>query len=368
MSEESTALALPSGMNVAAVFSEPKNIDPLIKKIRDEVSQHVPDLTTEKGRKEIASLAYKVSRSKTALDDAGKTLTEDIKKQAAVIDAARKKIRDQLDALRDEVRKPLTDWEAADELRRNRAKGALSQVQGYDLGDEFSSADVMAEAARIKAVEAKPEYAEYLPMIEAARASTLETLRAVFSAAKKREDQEAELAKLRAEAAAREEADRIKAEQESARQAEIDRARREAEEAEARRIADEQRAAQIEAEKAQAARQAAEQEREAAARREADLAREAAEQAERHRLELIAAEEKRLRDLEAAAQAERDRLAAEQRAVDEARLKREADIAHRAKITSDIANALRAMSGAATPELLAEALIEGRIPHVTVNM
>ena len=52
----------------------------------------------------------------------------------------------------------------------------------------------------------------------------------------------------------------------------------------------------------------------------------------------------------------------------DARAKRQADVAHRAKIASDIAEALRAYAGITTPELIAEALIEGRIPHCKVSM
>jgi hypothetical protein len=361
---DTTALALPSGSALADVFSNLKNIDPIIKRIRDEVKSHTPDLSTEKGRKEIASLAYKVSRSKTALDDAGKKLTEDIKRQAGQIDAARKKIRDQLDALRDEVRKPLTDWEAAEELRVQSARATIDEVRFHGLPDEYSSADVAEAAARVKSVEAKPEYAEYLPQIEAARENTLAALRVMYSAAKKREEQEAELARLRAEAEARAEADRIKAEQEAAAQAEADRAKREAEEAEESARQEAERAARIEAEKAEAARLAAEQEKAAAAEREAALARQAEEAAERHRKELAEAKARE----EAAAQAERDRIAAERKAEEDARAKREADAAHRAKIAKNIANALRAMAGDASPEKIAEALIAGKIPHVTVSM
>jgi hypothetical protein len=354
---DTTALALPTGDALAAVFAKPEDIDPIIKRISDEVKKHAPDLSTKSGRDAIASLAYKVSRSKTALDDAGKRLTEDIKKQAAGIDAARKKIRDQLDALRDEVRKPLTDWEASEALRVQAAKDALDEVRYHGLSGEEASADVAEAAARIKAVEAKPEYAEYLHQIEAARESTLAALRVMYAAAKKREEQEAELIRLRAEAEARAEADRVKAEQEEAARAEADRIKRETEEAKERAHQEAERAARIEAEKAEAARVAAEHEKAAAARQ-------AEEAAERHRKELADAKARE----EAAAQAERDRIAAERKAEDDARARREADAAHRAKIAGDIADALRTMAGHATPEAIAAALIAGKIPHVTVNM
>jgi len=46
----------------------------------------------------------------------------------------------------------------------------------------------------------------------------------------------------------------------------------------------------------------------------------------------------------------------------------EAEVNHRAEIAREIADALNAMSGRATPSAIAEALIEGRIPHCKVSM
>ena len=101
-------------VNALEVFTGAK-LDDLLAEIRKEAVSLVPNVDTAAGRKEIASQAYKVARSKTAIDDAGKMLVADLKKQTGEIDAARKKARDTLDALRDEVRQPLTDWEAEQE-------------------------------------------------------------------------------------------------------------------------------------------------------------------------------------------------------------------------------------------------------------
>lgn len=63
--------------NPVAVFTNEKLFGEFVAKVRAEVDAFEPDLTTDKGRKAIASLAYKVSQSKTALDEAGKALTEE---------------------------------------------------------------------------------------------------------------------------------------------------------------------------------------------------------------------------------------------------------------------------------------------------
>ena len=70
--ENLPALALPEGTALVALFKTENGLDPLIERIAAEVRAHVPDLTTAKGRDAIKSLAYKVARSKTMLDDAGK--------------------------------------------------------------------------------------------------------------------------------------------------------------------------------------------------------------------------------------------------------------------------------------------------------
>lgn len=55
-------------------------LDAFINKIKEEVSNAPQDISTEKGRKEIASLAYKVAKSKTALVKLGKESVEKLQK------------------------------------------------------------------------------------------------------------------------------------------------------------------------------------------------------------------------------------------------------------------------------------------------
>jgi hypothetical protein len=51
------------------------------------------------------------------LDDVGKEIVSEWKKKSKVIDEKRKTIRDRLDALRDKIRTPVTEWEKAEEDR-----------------------------------------------------------------------------------------------------------------------------------------------------------------------------------------------------------------------------------------------------------
>lgn len=363
MTDTSTALVIPEKTELAAIFRAENGIDPIIAKIAAKVREHKPDLSTDKGRKAIASLAYAVARSKTALDEAGKQLNEEARAQIGVVDAARKKLRDQLDALRDEARKPLDEWEAAEKARVDALKARLDRLTNA-APDEDISDKIKAMIARVEIAMIDDTWQEYLPMAAKAKDATLARLRAQLVATETRETEAAELAHLRAEAAAREEADRL---------------RREAEEAEARRIAAEkaeaERLSQIERDKQEAAERAAREADQRAREEAARVQREAEERAEAERRAAAEREAALQRQIEqeraraeAAAQAERDRLAAERQAEADARAKREADQAHRAKIAGDIANALRTMAGNATPENIAAALMDGRIPHVKVTL
>lgn len=272
-------------------------LDSIAERARAEAS--TLDVTTEKGRKAIASLAYKVSRSKTALDDAGKALVSDIKKKASAIDADRKTARDALDALRDEVRKPLTDYEEREERRKARHEAALVEiVADASVLREGDAAGIENEADRIRGLFSGRDWEEYASRAEDIKEGSLASLSKAAENAIRRAAEQAELARLKAEEAeraAREEAERRKKEIEAAEQ----RA------AELARIAAE-RAAQEREERAQKER-AAELARVEAERVAAEKRAEAAEMAA-----LMAAQKERERVEEAAAKAEAERVTREQ--------------------------------------------------------
>ncbi|MDE1907630.1 MAG: hypothetical protein KGH75_14385, partial [Rhodospirillales bacterium] len=144
-------------INAVEVFTGP-NLDELLAKIRQETATIVPDVSTAGGRKEIASLAYKVARSKTTIDEAGKSLVAEWKKKSAEVDASRKKARDYLDALKDEVRKPLDEWEAEQaRIERESAEKAeaerLAEFEAARIEMERREAEIAAREASIAAKE-----------------------------------------------------------------------------------------------------------------------------------------------------------------------------------------------------------------------
>ena len=103
--------------NPVALFTDAAKFSDFYARVKAETEKLTPDTSTNKGRDEIRSMARKVVTTKTTLDKAAKALTEEWRNQTNQVNAARNKMVADLAALAEEVRKPLTDWEAAEELR-----------------------------------------------------------------------------------------------------------------------------------------------------------------------------------------------------------------------------------------------------------
>lgn len=280
--EDSALIAVPEGQDAYALFTAQGTIgaDKLLAMVRakvDAFKADLPSIETEAGRKKIKSFAYKIAQSKTAIDAVGKEIVDEAKELPKRIDANRKHIKDTLDAWRDEVRQPVTDWEKAEEARVNFIKSELAELEATIADPDWTTRsseclrDRLGELGRLEVSDAV--FAEYLGAAKelASRATTVLTER--IAAAEKREAESAELARLRAEAEERARKDR---EAEIARKA-AEAARLEAEQkAEAERLAAQKREDDL---KAAAAK--AEQDRKDAEQRAADAEKAAKEKAER---------------------------------------------------------------------------------------
>ncbi|SDT98047.1 hypothetical protein [Pseudomonas yamanorum] len=303
--------------------------------VKAEVTGEVPDLTTVKGRARIASLAATVSKSKKAVETPGRDYLKRLKEMPKVVEAELREFVDAMDALRDETRKPLTEWEAADAAKKREIEAWVGELRLDPL--TISTADSEYLKISIGAFEGVVIDGEWLGDHEAEalrlKADTLEALRAALVKREQYEAEQAELVRLRAEAEAQAQRDR---------------------DAEIARVAAEQ--ARLQAE------QQAQAERDAAARREQELLDQAAATqraaaqaaldadaaAERQRLQLeLQAEQSRA----AAAQAEVNRLAAEQRAEQDrlAAIRRQEEAVEQARL-AEIARA-----NAAADEILRQA-------------
>ncbi|WOC04900.1 cell envelope biogenesis protein TolA [Providencia sp. PROV024] len=322
--EKSTALE---------VFKSSDSVEDIIRKVEQEVNSFIPDVTTIKGRKEIASLAYKVAQSKTYLDGLGKDLVADLKEIPKLIDANRRTVRERFDTLRDKVRQPLTEWEAEQE----RIEAEKQMLAWHEEALEMNAAFDKALAERI---ESDHEIA--LLMNEKFDRDLVE---AKAEAERQRIAHEEELKKQAAEQA------RLEAEQKAQQEIEAA-AQREREAKEA--------AERAEREKQEAIQRAEQEAKEAKEKAERD-AKEAQERAELEKQLAIEAESKKAHEAEQARLAEEERKRKED-------AKRQEDKEHRRVFNQE---ALKALVSNGFDEKLATEFIKlvasNQIPHMTMN-
>ncbi|WP_313629856.1 hypothetical protein [Pseudomonas sp.] len=351
--------------------------------VKAEVTTEVPDLKTAKGRARIASLAATVSKSKAAVEKPGRDYLKRLKEMPKVVEAELREFVTKMDSLRDTTRQPLTDWENAEQARKDRHVDNIQAIKDMEVFGATPSAAAVAQViVQLEAIELGDSWEEFLPEAAQAKDRTLSLLRAMQNERTQHEAEQAELLRLRAEAEAQAQRDRDAA----IAQAAADQARREAaERAEAERLAAARREQEL-LDQAAAAQRAAAQavlDAEAAAERQrmqlelqAEQARTAAAQAEANR---IAAEQR----------AEQDRIAAirrQEEAVEQARLAekaradaaadeilrqqqaRQADVAHKSKILGEAKQALIGMN---ISEELAKAIVlkiaRGEVPNVSIQ-
>lgn len=373
MSAEQKLIAIEeiSEANAPAIYVA-GGLQQFIDLVKGEVLGEVPDLKTRKGRERIASLAAKVSKSKTAVEKPGRDETRRLKEMPKVVEAELREFVTEMDKLRDETRRPLTEWEQAEAARiaRHEQGVAAIKAEGTELG-LLNAEDLLARIGRVEGVALGADWEEFAAEAGQVKDQVLAVLREALGARQKYDAEQAELARLRREAEDRAEQDRIRLAQEAAVEAERQRvaqAQQVEREAAARREQEliDQAAAQereaenqrlqlkLQAEQAERAREQAEanrvateqrmeQERQAAARRQEEAA-EQARQEERRRADAAAAE-----------------IVRQQEA-------READKAHKAKINRA---ALEAFIAGGMPEACAKQAVtliaQRKIPNISIS-
>jgi colicin import membrane protein len=267
------------------------------------------DYSTSKGNKEARSHVHTLRLTKGALERARKAAKDESLRIGRAIDSEARQIEGRIDAM------ILVHQEKLDEIdqrERDREQALHERVQSVvNFGAQAETAAQFQEAiAGLEQIAIDDTWQELTASAAKAKDARLGELRTMLTAAVQFEAEQAELARLRAEAEARAQQER----DEAVAKAAVERANAEAE-----------------------AR--AQQEREAAARRELELKLQA-ENAERRRIE---AEQKAEQDRKDAAnraaedkaravKAEQDRVAAVARMEADARAAREADIQNRAAV------------------------------------
>lgn len=346
---------VPTNAAAAVVLFDADKFDAFLAKLKADVDATPVDLTTKKGRDAIASVAAKVRSQKAGIDKDRLRLTKEWRDMTSQVNGAWNEIKERMDELAVKARKPLTDWEEAEQARIDRCDAIINKlaVDGVVTIDDTAET-VRARGNAVWATEIDAElFGDKFEQAERAKEHAVAMLKTSLARLTREEAERAELEKLRAEAAERDriEAERIAAEQE--------RAEREG----AAKAAEERR---IEAEKAEADRiervrldaaNAAREEAERAKQAEIDAANERARQAE--------AEAQRQRD--EAERVERQRIEAEEAAAAEQK-RRDEDRAHRGQVMGAAKEALMTCGAdEETAKKIVLAIVAGEVPAVSLR-
>ena len=372
--EQAESIALTVQATPGIVLLDKKKFAEFLEYVKQEIATIVPDVSTEKGREAISKMAFKLSRTKTAIDNAGKELKEESLRKSQAIDAARREVREKLEALRDEVRKPLTEWEVEEERRRAECQKTIDLFKDTRIVTPNDTSDtlrrVLISAASVQLAESV--YRDLYTEARDEQSKTEAYLNEQIARLAQQEADAAELARLRAERDA----------------AELARLQREASEREAIRIAEKEAAAKVAEEQrqvreaaaiAKAAKDAEEKARlaaEASAREAAaKIEREHAAEVERLLREKYAAEAKEREARELSAKLELARKSEEDRVEREAARKKAeeeriaADEDHRERVIHGAEMALIEHSGIMPSEAIhvIDLIVNGKIPNVSIR-
>jgi colicin import membrane protein len=352
-----------------------------------ELAKRTVDLSTDKGRKQVAADAYKISRLKTAMAEKASELVADQKAIIQTVTKTRQEMEAEFDKRRDLARAPLTVWEETVKITDERASAERAfmltiraqSVDGVLVADMTSSELASLRDDRKNMDFAPKMYGEASSDLWSSNIVVIDWLNGAIDTAKNSERDALELAELRqmrvdkeakeaadeAEREAREESERERiAEKEAAARAET----AAKEEVERQRIADEEAKVERDAEDARRKEQV---EKDAREKADADAAEKikAAEDASRLEIEKAKADAaaaiKKADDERAAKEkSDRDRIAA-----DEAETKRrEEDKDHRRAINRNILTALLECGlNDEQAKAVIVAVAQGHVPHVSIK-
>lgn len=342
----SNELIVIDQINALQVFANENGLDPVIEQIRKQVKSEVYDISTKEGRERIGSIARKIGSAKIALKNMSKELTEDWQRQTKAVTSEATRMESELDALRDEIKAPLDEYNNIEKTRIADHESNLDAIREAAIFEYEPTIEQVQD--RIQQVNAlgSGDFEEFAERADGRIAYSEKILNEKLATLKKQEAEKAELEKLRAEKEAKEQQERenkLKADA-------ADSARREAE-AKAQREAAETKA------KSDAEKQKIQDQKDAAIKKAKD-----AEDAKKAAL-------KEAEEAEARA---RQKLEDEKQAEIAEAAKREANKKHKAKINGEILTVINEeMSLDGTEENLLKDFLNlvarGRIPHVKIS-
>lgn len=348
---EATEL-IPYERKDIATFYEKGGLDTVIDAIKQKLSEFVPDITTEKGRKEIASMARKVSTSKTVIVEVAKEITEEWVKLTKSVTTERIRAEKIFDELRDETRRPLTEWESIEKTRIANHEANVTAIDNASL--LLDSNGILRTLLSLKA---SLDYLNSLTIDDTWEEYKMLCMQKCEQGKVVLESKIASIEKAEAEKKEALEKERIQKEKEIAENA----IREANERAERMRLA--------EAQKVEAAKKEVEEKHQLEKAKAEKALRDEQDKIKKLEEDKLKAEERSKKAELEAVEKERQRVALEKAKELQEKEKREKDLAHRKKINNESLDALVLHTGIDKDigTKILTAIITHNIPHVSIS-
>lgn len=219
---------------------EPDKVDAICAAVQTHAKTLVVDATTAKGREAAKSEAFKVAKTKTQLLAVIDSSIEDAKKIVKVGTTAKSQITAAFDSARDAIKAPALEWEAKDEAKKAAIKERVDLIreQGKNL-DGLTVDELAARVAEIDRLFLDFDFGQFKEAALTADGEAKGKLAIAMDARRQFDADQAELRRLREEAAnrAEEEAARVASEKAAQAKRDAEESAKRAAEAEAARVA-----------------------------------------------------------------------------------------------------------------------------------
>ncbi len=101
--EKTNLITIPTE-TILDYYKKENGLEPVLDSIKELTKSFIPDMSTVGSRKEISSMAYKVSQSKVILEKLADDLVKPQEVEIKKVKSEKKRISIELDKLRDEIK------------------------------------------------------------------------------------------------------------------------------------------------------------------------------------------------------------------------------------------------------------------------
>ena len=200
-------IVIEDGKDLTSLYTE-KTLDTKLEEIKTFARSVVAgDVTTKQGSADVRTMAARVRSTKVAITAAGKELTDGMKKrhkkELETVTGQVDKIETELTALAEEIRKPLTEWEDKEKVRKGAHEKDIGFIANCLMFPAGTTSAILTE--RIAQIEelSKKQWEEFEDMATAVTDQKLPELIKHRDALIQTENMAAENARLKADADAR---------------------------------------------------------------------------------------------------------------------------------------------------------------------